>query len=120
VPYIKKLTERGLVDEVHIWDYTRNSKDAEYIRTLPFQVLNPKTKEHYGDFYEYYTCAKYPDPDTVLVKCDDDIVYLDVDRFDEFIKARRKIPEALILFTIGHKQSCMWRVSDKSQTTPKF
>jgi hypothetical protein len=80
-----------------------NPKDAEYIRTLPFQVLDPKTKAHYGDYYEYYTCAKYPDPDTVLIKCDDDIVYLDVDHFDAFIKARRKVPEALDIFTCRHK-----------------
>lgn len=96
VPYINTLVERRLVDEVHFWDYTRDPKDAEYIRKLPFQVLVPETKSNYGDYYAYYTCAKYPDPDTVLVKCDDDIVYIDVDHFDAFINARRTVPEALI------------------------
>jgi hypothetical protein len=90
VPYVQTLVSRNLVHEVHFWDYTRDPKDAEYIRTLPFQVLIPETKAHYGNYYEYYTCAKYPEPDTVLIKCDDDIVYIDVDAFDRFISDRRK------------------------------
>ena len=96
VPYIKTLVSRGLIDEVHLWDYTREPSDADYIRTLPFSILVPKTKENWRDYYKYYTPAKYPNPDTVIIKCDDDIVYIDVDHFEDFIAARRAHPEALI------------------------
>jgi hypothetical protein len=97
VPYIQTLVARNLVHEVHFWDYTRNPKDAEYIRTLPFQIMVPETKEHFGDYYAYYTCEKYPDPSTVLVKCDDDIVYIDVNTFDSFISNRRKYVDPIFL-----------------------
>jgi hypothetical protein len=96
VPHINTLLSRGLIDEVHFWDYTRDPSDADYIRTLPFSIFVPKSKENWDDYYEYYTPAKYANPDTVIIKCDDDIVYIDVDHFADFIAARRAHPEALI------------------------
>jgi hypothetical protein len=96
VPYIKTLTDQGSIHDVHFWDYTRDPSDAKYIRTLPFTILVPNSKENFGDYYKYYTRTKYPDPETVIIKCDDDIVYLDVSRFDEFIKARRANHDALL------------------------
>ena len=96
VPYVNTLLSRGLIDEVHFWDYTRDPSDADYIRTLPFSIFVPKSKENWGDYYRYYTPAKYPNPDAVIIKCDDDIVYIDVDHFADFIAARRAHPEALI------------------------
>jgi len=96
VPYITTLVSRGLIDEVHFWDYTRDPSDADYIRTLPFSIFVPKSKENWGDYYRCYTPVKYPNPDTVIIKCDDDIVYIDVDHFEDFIAARRAHPEALI------------------------
>lgn len=95
IPYIKKLK----VDEVHIWDYTRCESDAVYLRKAcsEFSLFSVTDKSNYGEYYKYYTKERFPDPLTVIVKCDDDIVFIDTSAFDEFIKARRLATDALIV-----------------------
>lgn len=95
VPYIERLN----VDEVHMWDYTRNEKDAEYLRKAcsKFQIFTVADKSNYGEYYKYYTKERFPDPLTVIVKCDDDIVFIDTSAFDEFIKARRLATDAILM-----------------------
>lgn len=41
--YTLKLLDKGLLDEWHIWDFTRNDKDREYIRQNygPIQYIRP-------------------------------------------------------------------------------
>lgn len=41
--YALKLLDKGLLDEWHVWDFTRNDKDREYIRKNygPIQYIRP-------------------------------------------------------------------------------
>jgi hypothetical protein len=95
IPYIKKLP----VDEVHIWDYTRSESDAKYLREAcsEFTLFSVTDKSNYGEYYSYYTRQKFPDPYTVIIKCDDDIVFIDTSAFSDFIRARRMFPEVLVM-----------------------
>jgi len=95
IPYIRKLA----VDQVHIWDYTRCESDGLYLKNncSGFSLFSVKDKSNYGEYYRYYTKERFPDPFTVIVKCDDDIVFIDTSAFDDFIKARRVITDAVIL-----------------------
>ena len=94
IPYIEKLN----VDEVHIWDFTRNKSDAEYLQNSckKFKLFSVKDKSTYSEYYDYYTKKRYPNPLDVIVKCDDDIVFIDTDSFDAFIDMRRRDPTAFI------------------------
>lgn len=42
--YTLKLLDKGLLDEWHVWDFTRNDKDREYIRKNygPIQYIRPR------------------------------------------------------------------------------
>jgi hypothetical protein len=95
IPYIKRLN----VDEVHMWDYTRNESDARYLKKActDFKIFSVTDKSNYGEYYKYYTSERFPDPLTVIVKCDDDIVFIDTSAFDEFIKARRHDADAILM-----------------------
>lgn len=95
IPYIKRLA----VDEVHMWDYTRNESDAQYLKEActDFKIFSVTDKSNYGEYYKYYTSERFPDPLTVIVKCDDDIVFIDTSVFDEFIKARRLDTDAVLM-----------------------
>jgi hypothetical protein len=98
IPYINELVKRKLVHEVHMWDYTRNAEDAAFLQKAcsHFTILVPNSKEKFADYYKYYRSSRYPDPETVLIKCDDDIVYIDVSRFKAFVDARRALKDAVI------------------------
>lgn len=99
IPYIQKLVSMKLVSEVHIWDYTRNTDDEKYLKTAcaTFQLFSVTDKSTYREYYKCYTCEKYPDPQTVIIKCDDDIVFIDTSRFEAFIKARRLAVEPIFM-----------------------
>ena len=99
IPYIQKLVDMKLVDEVHIWDYTRNTEDEKYLKTAcdSFSLFSVSDKSTYREYYKYYTSEKYPDPQTVIIKCDDDIVFIDTSRFEAFITARRLATEPIFM-----------------------
>lgn len=89
--YIRILKQRNLVDEIHIWDYTRNREDSLWLeREWSENIFKVNDKSTFIEYYDYYNKERYPEDDTVLVKCDDDIVYIDVDSFENFIKKRKQ------------------------------
>ncbi len=95
-PYIDKLLAKGLIDECHMWDYTRNESDAEWLKDNFTCIFHPKEKYNWHEYYHYYTSERYPDSSTVIIKCDDDIVYIDTDQFQTFIDNRRSDTKSLI------------------------
>jgi hypothetical protein len=118
VPYIERLN----VDEVHMWDYTRNESDAQYLRKAcsKFQIFTVNDKSNFGEYYKYYTKERYPDPLTVIVKCDDDIVFIDTSAFDEFIKARRFATDAIIMSPNVVNNPLCGVVLEQRGTLPSF
>jgi hypothetical protein len=88
--YIDRLLSKGLITEVHLWNYTKSSSDSEYLTSLcsnpSYKILTPTTTctWNWNDYYDHYANSSYGDDD-ILVKCDDDIVYIDVDTFERFI-----------------------------------
>jgi hypothetical protein len=106
LPYVDLLVARGLVHEMHMWDFTRKNEDAHYLHTSfgnlhrttrPYvKLFSPDKKRGWRDYYEHYTQQRYPDH--VIIKCDDDVVFLDVDAFQGFIERRLANPTALVAF----------------------
>jgi len=92
--YLDILLERGLVDEIHVWDFIRNESDRSYVQTMcekkGYRLMIPhypvKTEHKWQPYYKYYLeCSTITDND-IIIKCDDDIVYIDVDKFEYFTK----------------------------------
>jgi len=89
-PYYVKLLEDKTIDEIHLWDYTRNIDDSEYIQNLSrenrqFQYIKPyKQMDAWDEYYLYYSNANYQDKD-IIIKCDDDIVYFDTNQMYKYI-----------------------------------
>ena len=61
-----------------------------------FKLMHVRNKSKWREYYQHYTAARYPDH--VIVKCDDDIVYIDVDGFADFIKRRVADRTSLLAF----------------------
>jgi len=92
--YTDILLEQGSVTEVHIWDYTRTESDKRYCEQLcagndKYKLMRPSRRVDFKDYYEFYLslAQNYTDGNAMLVKSDDDIVYIDVAAFDKFIDA---------------------------------
>lgn len=96
--YLKYLIESKTIDEIHIFDFTKNENDKLWLK---FICANNNVYK-YIDIYKNYAEAfnhyiNYP-KNTVLIKIDDDIVYIDKYKFDKFIKFRIENPEYFIVF----------------------
>lgn len=88
--YLDVLIYYNKIHEVHLWNYTRSDKDNTWLKSLnknKYIIYEPINKNgtQWDDYYEYYcNCAKYNNDD-IIIKCDDDIVFIDIEFFDYFI-----------------------------------
>lgn len=87
--YLNKLIERNLIHAVHIWDFARNDDDSNFIKTMDgvgvYKVFSPKDKHSWGEYYIYYAQPGILDDNDIIIKSDDDIVYIDVEEFSNFL-----------------------------------
>ncbi len=60
-------------------------------------VGNPGEKMPYWQAFDYYATHMQQFADTIFLKCDDDIVYMDVDKLSDFIEFRRANPHYFVI-----------------------
>lgn len=66
-------------------------------RNHPYaRLFHVKNKGSWMEYYAHYTTSLYPNH--VIIKSDDDIVFIDFDSFERFIEQRMKEEKALLLF----------------------
>ena len=86
------------LDEIHLWNYSRNDSDTTWVNSLKSDKIkiftsDDRTKIDYENggsswkvdnfslVWKEYTKEIYED--SLFVKMDDDIVYVDITKFDE-------------------------------------
>lgn len=94
--YIDKLIEQRKIDEFHLWNFTRTPEDDLYVKSLSNKyIIKPvEDKKSWGEYYTFY---KNSNDNDIIIKLDDDILFIDVGNFDNFIKERRR-NNCLLLF----------------------
>jgi hypothetical protein len=104
IKYIIELLNRySFIERYDIWNYSWSEDDFNYVNSL--SGLHPRINIcHSPDYgkpsrgndvaskqFAYFFSEAYPKDqyhDYVFLKIDDDVVYVDIDRFEEFIKFR--------------------------------
>ena len=90
VRYLDELLAKRVVTQVHLWDYARTTEDSQYIQELArgderYVCMKPTKHMHaWGEYYDFYATAPYA-PNDIVIKCDDDVVYIDVERMQRFL-----------------------------------
>jgi hypothetical protein len=106
--YLDVLLQEKLIDEVHIWDfvasndqskcvdsiflenYVRNTEISGYVlfKRPRFDYLrniyNMDSGYLWGSFYSHYEKNRRYKNDDIFIKCDDDIMFMDVAKFQKF------------------------------------
>jgi len=142
--YVDELVASCHIDEVHIWNYTKSRDDVEFVEGLSsreaYQVFYPEWRYgaakpamyKYVEAYDFYRHEAgnssqrrwkpmWPGANaenTVLVKLDDDIVFLDVVRFPCFVSYVRNHTEMFLTSgnVVNHPVADYYR----TQYTPGF
>jgi glycosyltransferase involved in cell wall biosynthesis len=111
--YVVNALKAGIIHEYHVWDYARSSADRVWLKTLPMRhpaikLYSPATGAgRYGDYYRHYRPEEHIN--TVFIKMDDDIVYMDLVRLPEFISFRIAHPEYfLVSANVINNGVCAW------------
>ncbi len=132
-PYLETLLARFAGLEIHLWNFSRNSADNRYLQGLA-QAM-PRTRI-FNDYYEgenpIQTCSKrvgtlcacvkcrvgkwsepykyyagLPDQEeTAYVKLDDDIVFIDTERFGYFVEIARSQKGKVISANVMNNGVC--------------
>jgi hypothetical protein len=88
--YTDVLLAKGLIDEVQLWVFTTNPDDCQFIWELCQEkkgyhaIYPPEPEERRWGFYYHHQIVNTHDDD-IIIKCDDDILYLDITRFECFL-----------------------------------
>lgn len=134
-PYITALLDKYPNSELHLWDLTRQASDATYIQEWefqdkrvrvyrdlhsghPIQCLGPhrrgrvkcqcmRHKPPYEEPYRLYRDSRRGyDDDTVFVKLDDDVLWMDVERFDEVLTFLETHPDQVASANVTNNVVC--------------
>lgn len=97
--YLDSMLVTGALNEVHVWDRTRDDDDTHWVHSLgnkSYQIHEEAdgNRPMFGGIYRYYStqgefvprCGNVARNDTVLVKADDDIVFVNTSYFQEFVR----------------------------------
>jgi hypothetical protein len=92
--YLALALQLDIIQEIHIWDFCRKPADRFYL----FDSFSEREEEgiyikerytsrlFWPDFYEYYDDHGKYYPNDIIVKCDDDLVFIDLVQFKSFIE----------------------------------
>ncbi len=106
--YINFCLDQGWIDEYHMMNFTRNLKDFEYIINLGYELkkkygedrikvhhsveteIRIKKNEKESIWNEFYKRigTEIGDENSVIIKCDDDILFFDIYQFEKACRER--------------------------------
>jgi hypothetical protein len=99
-PYIKKYEHK--IDEYHIYAATNNQEDLDYIEKFSSEnefVKVFRAEPGRDPIYLWNECYKNSqDENSVYLKLDDDIVFIDDSLFTDFLEFRKKNPQYPIIY----------------------
>lgn len=134
-PFIERLLSTYPEMEVHLWDLTRKSSDAAYLRTLasdrvkiidhlhtghPIKCMYPNQRRRprgyppctcmihkppYEKPYQWYA-QHHEFQNTIFVKIDDDVLFLETQNFDHLIQPLEAHPNRIISGNIINNVVC--------------
>lgn len=99
--FVFEMLGRAIIHECHLWDYTKNLDDHKHLGSYgsdsKIKIMRPSQKNDFGEYYRYYASTSFKE-ETILVKSDDDIVYIDVETIPAFLAFRAAHPHHLLCF----------------------
>lgn len=112
LPFIRRILDENPAAEFHLWNMARTKTDADYLRTLAddrISVLEDfHTDKHrlgWNKIYKYYA-AKPELKDHLFVKLDDDVVFIQTQRFNGFLEAINTYRDHIISANVINNGAC--------------
>lgn len=109
MPFIHRILAEHPEVVFHAWNLTHNPADDEYVRSLAGERITVRNDFHntldgWNNIYRHYAAESYRN--SVFVKLDDDVVFLDHKRFGDFLDAVRANPTAVVTAQVINNGAC--------------
>lgn len=78
--------------------FTSTITDHMIVKYPDWKLFNLENKKSWAEYYYYYSNQKDYSGDDVIIKCDDDIVFIDTLQFKTFIKRRIENQKYMLFF----------------------
>ncbi len=107
LPMVRRILEEHPNVEYHVWNFARDNSDREYVKTISgpqTTVFNGFGPNAHMNAWRAYAQPEYKD--CLFVKMDDDIVFLETARFDNFLEVIRAYPGSAITANIINNGAC--------------
>lgn len=114
LPFVLRILDEHPEVIYHLWDLARNPEDSEYLQSL--KTLHPhlyvmtqfsgavEPWVHFDDVYRFYTDVHWREH--LFVKLDDDVVFLETERWSNFIGAIESNPQAVVSAKVVNNGAC--------------
>lgn len=132
LPYILELKKLGLIDEHQLWLNTQKKEDVDFINKIAnidrnyFNLIENDSydsKNFDSDGAPILSCVGHTlnsfykrctDLDSIYVKMDDDICFIETESFYKYIEFRKKHEEFFLVFPIIVNNCMDYRIFPKS------
>lgn len=112
LPCVRRILENNPSVEYHVWNLTYNKTDTEYVRSIKgeritvIEDLYGKRggRDAWNKVFKHYADRRYQDH--LFVKTDDDIVFIETQRFAAFINAIDKHRDAVLSANTINNGAC--------------
>lgn len=111
LPFLRRILAENPAAELDIWNLARNKSDAAYVDSIAGDRITVRTdffvhahRLGWNKVYKFYDHPSYVD--TVFVKLDDDVVFLETPRFPTFIDAILAHPDHVISANVINNGAC--------------
>lgn len=100
MPFIRHILDEHPNVTFESWNFTRNPSDFAYIQNLEGDRIRVRNELHgdglprWGDVFRHYSKPEFRD--TVFVKIDDDVAFLETARFGDFVQAVEDNPGTIV------------------------
>lgn len=109
LPLIRRILDENPQVQCDIWNLARDHADGEYLKTIAgdrITVINtyaPGTRRMYK-VWQHYTQPRYQNH--LFVKMDDDDVFIQTDKFGEFVDAIEANPDKVLSAEVVNNGAC--------------
>ena len=104
LPYYERILRDNPDTDIHLWDLARNPADSKYMRSITgidrltvrteFTPTNGKASRAQTRVWRYYAGPGYQD--CMFFKGDDDLAFLETNRFADFIDTAARYPKHVV------------------------
>lgn len=111
LPLVRRIIDQNPDVEYHVWNLAHTEDDAAYLQTIEGERITvikdfhqDKPWRRFNDVYAHYAGPGFRD--CTFIKIDDDVVFVQADRFGEFVAAVADNPGRIISAQVVNNGAC--------------